>query len=48
MKFLSAVMLSLLPLFAWAQPPVTVPEPETLLLIGLGVAALLAVRRKRK
>lgn len=51
MKFLSAILFSAYSLNVWAQtqtPPRTVPEPETLLLLGLGAAALYAVRRKRK
>jgi hypothetical protein len=47
MKFLSAVLLGLFPLSALAQVG-HIPEPETLLLLGLGAAVLLAVRGKRK
>lgn len=49
MKFISAILLGLLPLSVWAQVgQPTIPEPETLLLLGLGAAALLAVRSRRK
>jgi len=46
MRFLPAILLSLLPLSAWAQVG-TIPEPETLLLFGLGAAVLLAVRKRK-
>lgn len=51
MKYLSAVVLLLLSTSVWAQDPnrpPTIPEPETLLLIGIGVVALVASRIKRK
>ena len=49
MKILSAMLLSVLSASVWAQThPGTIPEPETLLLLGLGAAALLATRRHRK
>jgi len=51
MKYLSAVALVLLSTSLWAQDPnrpPTIPEPETLLLIGIGVVALVASRIKRK
>jgi len=51
MKYLPAVVLLLLSTSVWAQDPnrpPTIPEPETLLLIGIGVVALVASRIKRK
>ncbi len=49
MKILSVLLLSVLSASVWAQTqPGTIPEPETLLLLGLGAAVLLATRRNRK
>ncbi|MGA7181256.1 MAG: PEP-CTERM sorting domain-containing protein [Thiobacillaceae bacterium] len=46
MRYLPTIMLSLLPVSAWAQVG-TIPEPETLFLFGLGAAILLAVRKRK-
>ena len=48
MKFIPAILLSILPLQVFAQTAGQVPEPDTMLLIGLGAAVLLASRKKRK
>ncbi|MEO7481177.1 MAG: PEP-CTERM sorting domain-containing protein [Sulfuriferula sp.] len=51
MKYLSIIALSLISLNLWAAGaggPVTIPEPETLFLFGIGVAALIFSRNKRK
>lgn len=52
MKYLSTLVLVLISTSLWAQTdpgrPPTIPEPETLLLIGIGVVALVASRIKRK
>jgi hypothetical protein len=51
MKYLSIIAFSLLSSNLWAAvgvSPVTIPEPETLFLFGIGVAALIFSRNKRK
>ena len=52
MKYLSIIAFSLISLNLWAGgagggSPVTIPEPETLFLFGIGVAALIFSRNKR-
>ena len=51
MKILTSIFLSLMyfSVLAQTQPPThNLPEPETLLLLGLGAAAMLAIRKFRK
>ena len=50
MKYLSAIVLGLFSSNLWAQdiPRGSIPEPEILLLIGIGVVALIASRSNRK
>ncbi len=51
MRLWLAIVSSLLSLNTWAQstqPPTTIPEPDTLLLIGLGIAVLIAIRKRKK
>jgi len=48
MKYLTAIILGLFSSNLWAVGPGTIPEPETLLLIGIGAVALLATHFKRK
>lgn len=49
MKYLSIIAFSLFSSNLWAAGgPITIPEPETLLLFGIGVAALIFSRNKRK
>ena len=52
MKYLSAIFLGLFSSSLWAAggagPIGTIPEPETLLLIGIGLVVLMATRNKRK
>lgn len=48
MKYLTALILALISSNLWAIGPGTIPEPETLLLVGIGAVALLAARNKRK
>ena len=50
MKYLSAIVLGLFSSNLWAQDPPrgSIPEPEILLLIGIGVVALIASRSNRK
>jgi len=50
MKYLSFLVLGLFSSNLWAATigVGTVPEPETLLLVGIGAVALLATRNKRK
>lgn len=46
---LSIAVLSILSAPAFAVPdPITVPEPETLALIGVGIAGLIASRLRNK
>jgi hypothetical protein len=46
MKYLlPTLILGLLSSSAWAQVQGTVPEPETLLLLAIGAAGLLAAKR---
>lgn len=50
MKTISILFLSLVSLNTWAAfvPQVnTVPEPATLPLVGLGIAALLVIHRRK-
>ena len=55
MKYLSIIAFCLISLNLWAggisggvSSPATIPEPETLFLFGIGVAALIFSRNKRK
>ncbi len=51
-KIISFLLLSLVSVSAFADnldaPPVTVPEPETLALLAVGVLSVLVSRRKNK
>lgn len=51
MKYLSIIAFSLISFNLWAAGspgPVTIPEPETLFLFGIGAVALILSRNKRK
>ncbi|MHB1175928.1 MAG: PEP-CTERM sorting domain-containing protein [Sulfuriferula sp.] len=48
MKYLSIIAFSLVSSNLWARGTITVPEPETLFLFGIGVVALILSRNKRK
>ena len=52
MKYLTTMVLGLFSSSIWAAggtlPGGTIPEPETLFLIGVGIVALMVARSKRK
>jgi hypothetical protein len=51
MKYITTLILALVSSNLWAigpGAPGSIPEPETLLLVGIGAVALLATRNKRK
>jgi len=47
-KFVGALFAALAATSAFAAPTLDVPEPGSLALVGLAVAGLVAVSRKRK
>ena len=49
MKYLTAIVLGLFSANLWAVgPPAPIPEPETLFLIWIGLAALVATHIKKR
>jgi hypothetical protein len=48
LMFVATSLLASLPALASVEPPVTVPEPGALALMGLGLAGVVASRLLRK
>jgi hypothetical protein len=48
MKILLTLAIAFMPIAAWAQAQGQVPEPETIVLLGIGALAFLLARKKLK